>query len=236
MATDHYTSKKYLKIRDLAAEDRPREKLLLQGAHSLSNAELLAILIGSGTQHLTSVDLAKQLLHTQQNSLTTLAKRSTQELKTYRGIGPAKAAIIASAMELTKRIKKTRTPATPKITTSRSAYQLLRPKLADKLTEECWIILLTRNRNLIQLKQISKGGITRTTVDPKVIFKAALEYHAPALILAHNHPSGNPNPSSADIILTDNLTKAGQHLEITLLDHLILTENAYFSFLDKGLI
>jgi DNA repair protein RadC len=226
---------KYLKIHDLAVEDRPREKLISQGAATLSNAELLAILLGSGVQNMTSIDLAKHLLKAQDHRLSNLAKRSVQELIQYRGIGHAKAAIIASAMELSKRMEE-KHAVRPRIQDSRSAYELIKPHLVGKLTEECWIMLVNRQSKLIKNYQISKGGLAKTTIDPKVIFKIALEYYAHGIILAHNHPSGNPNPSSADIDLTTTILQGGKYLDIKVLDHLIVTDENYFSFCDNSLI
>lgn len=227
---------KYLKIRELAVEDRPREKLISQGAGMASNAELLAILIGSGTQNMTSIDLAKHLLKGEDGHLITLSKRSVQELTKYRGIGLAKAATIVSAMELGRRLQEGQKQDKPKIKDPLSAYKLIKPYLSGKLTEECWVMLLSRNSKLIKNYQISRGGLAKTVIDPKVVFKAALEYHAHAIILAHNHPSGNLNPSAADIELTQNLLKGGKYLDIKILDHLIVTEESYFSFSDNNLI
>lgn len=230
---NHY---KYLKIRELATQDRPREKLITQGAAYLSNAELLAILIGSGIQNMTSIDLAKHLLKTHNNSLIALSKRTIEELTKYKGIGKAKATIIISAIELSKRMEQTSPTLQPKIEDPLTAYQLIKPYLAHKLTEECWITLLNRNSKLIKNHQISIGGLTKTTIDPKIIFKVALEYQAHGIVLSHNHPSGNPNPSQADLELTQNLLKGAKYLGIKILDHLILTENSYFSFANHNLI
>lgn len=227
---------KYLKIHDLAQEDRPREKLILQGAHTLSNAELIAILLGSGMQNITSIDLAKHLLKAENHRLSNIAKRTIQELTQHRGIGPAKATTIVSAMELSKRLAKSKIEEKQKIKNARTAYEAIKPHLAHKLVEEAWIMLLNRHSKLIRNYQVSKGGLAKTTIDPKVIFKVALEYHAHALIIAHNHPSGNPEPSAADIDLTTYLLHGAKYLDIKIIDHLILTEDDFFSFADNGLL
>ena len=229
---DHY---KYLKIRDLAEGDRPREKLISKGPATLSDAELLAILLGSGIQNMTSIDLAKHVLKAQDDRLSNLGKRSVQELTQYRGIGHAKAAIIASAIELGRRMGQKKT-LKPPIQSARTAYELIKPHLEGKITEECWVMLLNRQRRLIKNYQVSKGGLAKTTIDPKVIFKVALEYHAHAMIIAHNHPSGNLNPSAADIDVTTALLEGGKYLDIRVLDHLIVTEEGYFSFCDHSLM
>lgn len=227
---------KYLKIRELAVEDRPREKLISQGPSMVTTAELLGILIGSGIQNMTSVDLARHLLKGQEGRLKTLAKCSVQELVKYRGIGLAKATIIVSAMELGRRLQEKKKECKPKISDPLSAYHLVRPCFSGKITEECWVMLIDRRSKLIKNHQVSKGGLAKTAIDPKVVFKAALEYHAHGIIMAHNHPSGNPNPSSSDLEITQNLLKAGKYLDIKILDHLILTDDSYFSFLDNHLL
>lgn len=226
----------YLKIRDLAFEDRPRERLIAQGSASLSNAELLAILLGSGTHRMTSIDLAKQLLKAQNHCLDTLAKQSVQELIRYRGIGYAKASTIVGAMALSRRIRSYKASVKPIIRDSRTAYDLLKVHLAHKRIEEAWMILLNRQNKLIRIEQISQGGLAKTTIDPKVVFKIALDYHAHAIILAHNHPSGGKQPSKTDIDLTTNLVRGSRYLHITLFDHLIITSEGYFSFKDDGII
>ncbi|MEM7361684.1 MAG: DNA repair protein RadC [Bacteroidota bacterium] len=229
-------SYKYLTINELAIEDRPREKLITQGAHALSNAELLAILLGSGLQNVTSIDLAKHLLKAEDHCLNNIAKRSIQELTRHRGIGPAKATTIASAMELGKRLAHAQPKRKPKIKSAKAAYEIIRPYLADKVIEEAWIMLLNRQSRLIKSHQVSKGGLAKTTIDPRVIFKTALEYHAHALIMVHNHPSGDLRPSGADIDMTTFLVKGAHYLDIKIIDHLILTTESYFSFAENGLL
>lgn len=225
----------YLKIQDWNKEDRPREKLITMGRHTLSNVELLAILIRSGTQHVSAVDLAQHILKAHDYNLNELAKRSVEELLKFKGIGQAKAVTIVSAMELATR-RSNKADTIKKINASKYAYTLMKPKLLGKLTEEFWIILLNRNNHVIKTCQISKGGLSKTIVDPKMVFKSALEHSASGIILVHNHPSGNPKPSQQDIGLTKNLENGSHILDIKILDHIIFTENSYFSFADEGIL
>jgi DNA repair protein RadC len=225
-----------LKIQDWAEEDRPREKLLKKGTASLTDAELLAILIGSGTRNMSVVVLAQLILKTNDNSLQELAKRSVQELKQFRGIGEAKAIAIVCAMELTRRRVHEGSHKREAINSSFKAYTSLQPDLTDKLTEEFWILLLNRAHYLIKKIKISSGGTSATVVDPKLIFKLVLEHQAVAVILAHNHPSGNHSPSPTDIQLTQRLSEAGKLLDITITDHIIFTDKSYFSFADEGML
>ena len=236
MDTAHNKSYKYLKIQDLAKEDRPREKLITKGASVLSNAELIAILLGSGTQNITSIDLAKQLLKSEDHCLGRLCKRSVQELTKYHGIGYAKAATIASAIELSKRIKEDITLSKPIMKSSEAAYHLVKSHFVNKVAEEAWVMLFNRRNQLIKNHQVSKGGLATTTMDPKVVFKAALDHHAHAIIITHNHPSGDLRPSELDMEVTTNLLHGAKYLGITLHDHLIITESAYFSFRDNALL
>ncbi|WP_432466559.1 RadC family protein [Candidatus Cardinium hertigii] len=225
-----------LKIRDWAPEDRPREKLLQKGAAALTDAELLAVLIGSGTRNTSVVVLAQHILKTNGNSLQELAKRSVQELQRFRGIGAAKAIAIVCAMELTRR--RTDEPFRKKelVNSSSKAYKLLQPNLTDKSIEEFWILLLNRANYLIKKIKVSSGGTSRTIVDAKFLFRLVLDHQAVSIILAHNHPSGNTAPSTADIALTNSLDKAGKLLDIAVLDHIIFTDRNYFSFSDEGLL
>ena len=223
-------------IKQWAEEDRPREKLLLKGKSVLSEAELIGILIGSGTRTLTAVDLAKQILHSVDNNLNLLAKLTVPDLKKFKGIGEAKAISIVSALELGRRRKDADQPKAIKITSSKSAYEIMRPHLQDLAHEEFWIILLNRANQLIKSVVISQGGVSGTVADPKIIFKQALESLASGIILVHNHPSGNTNPSQSDINLTKKLKEAGQVLEIPVLDHLIYADSDYLSMADEGLL
>ncbi|MBR08000.1 MAG: hypothetical protein CMP48_09965 [Rickettsiales bacterium] len=226
----------YLSITQWAEEDRPREKLLIKGKSSLSDAELIGILLGSGTKTLSAVDLAKQILNSVGNDLHTLAKMSVNDLCKFKGIGEAKAISIVSALELGRRRKDSEPVKQPRITCSDDAYQLLKPELSDLPHEEFWIILLKRNNQVIKKEQISLGGVSGTIVDPKLIFKKALDALASGIILVHNHPSGNLKPSQADIKLTHKLKTSGELLEIPIYDHIIFTDQSYYSFSDESMM
>ncbi|AWN81816.1 hypothetical protein DK880_00494 [Candidatus Cardinium hertigii] len=225
-----------LRVQDWAMADRPREKLLQKGIASLTDAELLAVLIGSGTRHMNVILLAQHILKANGNSLHELAKRSVQELQRFKGIGEAKAITIVCAMELTRRRIPTTNHKKSIVSNSLQAYTLLQPDLTDKLAEECWILLLNRANYLIKKIKISSGGMNATIVDPKLIFKLVLEHQAASLILAHNHPSGNPMPSITDIQLTQRLLEAGKLLDVDIIDHIIFTDNTYFSLADQGML
>ena len=224
-----------LDIKSWAEEDRPREKLLLKGKGALSNAELIAILIGSGTKALSAVDVSKQILNSVNNDLHKLAKLTKKDLTKIRGSGDAKAIAIISALELGRRRKDSEWAPKIKIQSSEDAYQAMKPNLLDLQQEEFWVILLDRSNSIMRKQAISQGGVSGTVADPKVIFKSALEHLASSIILVHNHPSGNKKPSQADISLTKKLKGAGVMLEIPVLDHIIFTDNGYFSFIDEGL-
>lgn len=226
----------FINIKSWSPEDRPREKLLLKGRASLSDAELIAILLGSGTNTLSAVDLAKKILASVDHSLHALARLSVKDLMKNKGIGEAKALSIVAALELGRRRKELDFDEKPKITSSRDAFEILRPHLMDIAHEEFWILILNRANQVIKKYQVSQGGISGTVADPKIIFKAALDELASAIILAHNHPSGNLTASKNDIDLTRKLKEAGRLLEIQVLDHLIITSSTYYSFADDGLI
>lgn len=226
----------HLNIKSWAEEDRPREKLLLKGKASLSDAELLGILIATGIQNMTAVDIAKVILQSVQNDLNQLARLSVKDLAKFKGIGEAKAITIVSALELGRRKKATESVEKPKIRSSNDAYEVLRPYLSDLSHEEFWIILLNRANEVIKCEKVSSGGVSGTVADPKIIFKYALENLASAIILSHNHPSGNLSPSQADKDLTKKLKAAGNNLDIPVLDHLIFTDKTYFSFADEGIL
>ena len=223
---------KRLSIKNWAEEDRPREKLLLKGSRHLTDAELLAILIRVGTSKNTAIDVAKQLLEKVGNDINKLGELSTTQIsKGVNGIGKVKAITIVAALELGRRRKENAiNKTTNKITTSKDAYDYIYPYLADQQQELFYILLLNRANVIVSNYKISEGGMTGTVVDPKIIFKKVLEEGAVSLILAHNHPSGNHKPSQADIDLTNKLQKASKLLDISLLDHLIFTNNTYFSF------
>ncbi|MGY6520406.1 MAG: RadC family protein [Mongoliitalea sp.] len=226
-----------IKIALLAEDDRPREKLLLRGKAHLSDAELLAILIGSGTKSLSAVDLAKYILKHCNYDLSELAKKSITDLKKFKGIGEAKAISIVSALELGRRRKLiTEQSKRFKISSSSDVWQLMKPDLLDEPIEHFYALYLNRNNYVIKKQLISSGGTTGTVADPKIIFKYALECTANGMILVHNHPSGNVKPSEQDRRLTQKLVDVGKNLEVSVLDHLIFTDVAYFSFADEGLL
>lgn len=229
-------SSKHLSILSWAEEDRPREKLLLKGKAALSDAELIAILIGSGTRSISAVGVAKNILSAAGNDLNKLAKFSVKDLRKIKGIGEAKAITIVSALELGRRRKESEFSEKVKITCSNDIYQLIKPDLMDLPLEQFWIILLNRANQLIKKEQISSGGVSGTVADPKIIFKAALDQYASSIILVHNHPSGNLKPSRADIDLTNKMKSAGKLLEIPVLDHIIFGDEGYLSFADEGIL
>ena len=225
-----------IKIYELAEEDRPREKLLLKGKSTLSDAELIAILIGTGTAACSAVDLSRMLLASVGNNLATVARMSVSDLCKFKGIGEAKAISIISALELGRRRKEQEPPKLLKITSSRQVYELMRPDLYDESVEQVYLLLLNRSNGLIKKERVSQGGTTASVVDPKVVFRFALEQGAHSLILIHNHPSGNLQPSDTDKRLTQRLQKIGKELELPLIDHLIYTDRGYFSFADEGIM
>ncbi len=227
---------KSLSIKSWAEEDRPREKLALKGKSALSEAELIAILIGSGTASMSAVDVAKGILNSSENDLNRLAKLTVKDLTKFKGIGEAKAISIVAALELGRRRKETETIKKPKIRSSKDAYDLMKPDLLDLSHEEFWCLLLNRSNIVIKKQLISSGGVSGTVADPIIIYKAALEELASGIILIHNHPSGNIKPSQADINLTKKMKTAAKALDISLYDHLIFTEQGFFSFADENLL
>ena len=227
---------KPLTIKGWSPEDRPREKLALKGTAALSDAELIAILIGSGTSKLSALDVSKKVLHAAGNNLHTLARLSIKDLRKVNGIGEAKAVAIMAAMELGRRRKEIDPVDRPKISSSHEAYVQLSGDLMDLPHEEFWVLLLNRAHHVVRKKRISEGGVSGTVADPKVIYKMALEELASGIIVAHNHPSGNMTASQSDIDLTRKLKEAGRFLEIQLLDHLIICGPKYLSFADEGML
>lgn len=225
-----------LNIKNWALNDRPREKLLQKGKLSLSDAELIAILISSGSRNESAVELSKRILSSTRNNLSMLGKLSVQQLMDFKGIGEAKAISIIAAMELGRRRRTEEALEQVKITSSNSVYELLQPLIGELFHEEFWILYMNNANKIIEQFQISKGGITGTLVDIRIILRKALELGATSLILAHNHPSGNLNPSEADKQLTKKLKTASESLDIKILDHLIVTEKSYFSFADEGIL
>jgi DNA repair protein RadC len=225
-----------LKIKSWSPEDRPREKLLLKGTSALSHAELIAILIGSGTTTLSAVEVAKKILQAVENNLHELAKLSVNDLMKVKGIGEAKAVTIVAALELGRRRKDIDSQEKPRVTGSKDAFELLKGDLMDLPHEEFWVILLNRANRMMKKKKVSEGGVSGTVADPKIIFKFALEELASGVIVVHNHPSGNLAASQSDIDLTKKLKEAGKFLEVQLLDHLIIAGQKYYSFADEGII
>lgn len=225
-----------MNIKSWSPEDRPREKLLLKGTSALSDAELIAILLGSGTAKLSAVDVAKKVLAHVGNSLDNLAKVSVKELMKAKGIGEAKAVTIVASMELGRRRREQSPEDKPKLESSLSAFNMIKSDLQDLPHEEFWVLLLSRSSRMIKKKRVSEGGVSGTVADPKIIFKFALDELASGVILAHNHPSKNLKPSDSDIALTKKLKEAGKLLEIAVLDHIIVAGQEYFSFADEGLI
>lgn len=231
--TDHNKRKS---IKDWAEDDQPREKLVNKGRETLSDAELLAILISTGTKEMSAVELGRNLLQKVNNNLADLSKLTIKEMMKNKGIGLAKAVSIVAALELGMRRRAAEVPVKQQVNSSRDAFEMMYPSLADLIYEEFWVLMLNHAHKKISLHQISEGGQAGTVVDPKKIFKLALEQNASKIILCHNHPSGNLRPSDADIKLTEKIKNAGIMLEIPVLDHLIIGDDNYYSFADNGLL
>lgn len=225
-----------LTIKTWALDDRPREKLLLKGKSALSDAELIAILIGSGNREESAVDLSKRILQSVEGNINKLAKLSVESLMKFKGIGEAKAIAIITALELGKRRQLEAVLEKPKISSSKDVYNIMQPILGDLPHEEFWVIYVNNSNKVLAKTQISKGGLTATLVDVRLLYKQALELAAVGILVCHNHPSGKLVPSTADKQLTSKIKQAGLTLDIKLLDHLIITEKAYFSFADEGIL
>ncbi|GAC1304610.1 MAG: DNA repair protein RadC [Mucilaginibacter sp.] len=232
-AVENYETK--IGIKSWAEEDRPREKLSAQGRRALTDAELIAILIGSGSRNETAVELSKRILHHYDNDLNKLGKASINELSNFKGIGEAKAISIIAALEIGRRRNDFETKAPDVIGSSKDAYNIMRRHLVDLNHEEFWIILVGRSQKVLAKELVSKGGLSATVVDPKIIFSIALQHQSTGIIMIHNHPSGNLKPSHNDIHLTKKLAEAGTMLEIKILDHLIISDSGFYSFADEGL-
>lgn len=217
-----------------AEDDRPREKLISKGNTVLSDAELIAILIGTGNQRESAVDLSKKILASVSGNLISLSKLSISDLMKFKGIGEAKAVTIAAALELGKRRRSAEASLQQKITSSKQAHDILQKYLADVNYEQFCILLLNRANHHIRTITVSEGGVSGTVADPKKIFKLALDNNASSIILGHNHPSGQVNPSEADIALTRKLCQGGVLLDMPVLDHIIVGEESYYSFRDEG--
>lgn len=225
-----------LKITDWAVEDRPREKMIRKGISTLSDAELLAILISSGTRKKSAVDLGRELLSSVSNNLNSLGKLSISDLLKFRGIGPARAVTISAALELGRRRNIAELPDAGQIRCSKDAADIFQPLLSDLHHEEFWILFLNRSNRVIDRMKLSQGGISGTVTDVRIIMKKAVEFLASAIIVCHNHPSGNLNPSDADSMITGKIKEAGSIMDIQLLDHIIISGKDYYSFADNGLI
>jgi len=225
-----------LSIKNWSDDDKPREKLVQKGKSVLSSAELIAILIGSGSRNESAVELSKRILASVNNNLNDLGKLSVKQLTQFKGIGEAKAITIIAALEIGRRRRGEDVEEVNVITSSESAFEVLLPNLGELQHEEFWIVYLNNSNKILHKAQLSKGGITGTLVDVRLAMKQALEYGAVGLILAHNHPSGTLKPSAADKEITQKLKTAAQILDIKVLDHLIITQKDYFSFADKGIL
>ncbi len=223
-------------IKNWSEDDRPREKLLQKGKNILSNAELIAILIGSGSRDESAVALSKRILNSVKDNLNELGKLTVSDLIKFKGIGEAKAVSIVAALELGRRRRGEEALERKKITSSSSVFEIMQPIIGELPHEEFWIIYLNNSNKIIQKSQLSKGGITGTMVDIRLVLKTALQLGAVSLILTHNHPSGTLKPSQADKNITQKLKVASESLDIKVLDHLIITEKAYFSFADENLL
>jgi len=223
-----------LTIKSWALDDRPREKLLGKGKTTLSDAELIAILIGSGNREETAVALSKRILKSVEGNINNLAKLSVKKLSSFKGIGEAKAIAIITALELGKRRQLEIALKKPKITSSKAVFNIMQPLIGDLEQEEFWVLFLNNSNKVLAKSQMSKGGLTATVVDVRLLLKQALEMASVAIIICHNHPSGKITPSNADKELTKKIKIAGLTLDIRLLDHLIITEKCYFSFADEN--
>lgn len=219
-----------------AVQERPREKVMANGVQYLSDAELLAILIGSGTRQMTAVELARQILKEAGNSLQDLGRLGIGELVRIKGVGPAKATSILAALELGRRRTGMQTSGKTAVKSSQTVFKFFYPLMGDLEHEEFWLLMLNRANRVIGKYKVSQGGLSGTVIDTRIILKKALDNLASSIIVCHNHPSGNKQPSDADIKITEKLKKAAEMLEIKLLDHVIIADKSYFSFADEGLI
>lgn len=226
----------FFPIRSWSEDDKPREKLLSKGKAALSDAELIAILIGSGSRNESAVTLSQRILASVGHNLNALGKLSITQLVTFKGIGDAKAVTIQAAMELGRRRRAEAAIDFQKVTSSQSIFEIMQPIIGELSHEEFWIIYLNNANKIISRSQLSKGGITGTVVDVRLVFKTAIEIGAVAIILTHNHPSGTLQPSEADRQITRKLKSGGEQLDIKILDHVIITETQYFSFADSGIL
>lgn len=223
-------------IKYWAEDDKPREKLMLKGKSALSDAELIAILIGSGSRNESAVELSKRILFNVNNNLNALGKVSLKQLTAFKGIGEAKAIAIIAALELGRRRRAEDALELQKVTSSKTVFEIMQPLIGELPHEEFWVLYLNNSNKVIYKSQISKGGITGTVVDTRIIYKTALEHNATSVVLTHNHPSGVLQASDADKQITRKLKEAGKCLDVLVLDHVIITEKSYFSFADEGIL
>jgi DNA repair protein RadC len=230
------SNQKYIPIADWPDDDRPREKFIGKGRSALSNAELIALLLGNGTRNVSAVDLGKSLLQMADNDLVALGKLKLTDLTKVKGIGMAKAVTVAAALELGRRRKAEESKLKKRLGSAREIFDFFNPEFENLSHEEFWIILLNRNLNFIRKECISKGGLTSTIVDVQQIMKQVIEYEASNVVLAHNHPSGNLKPSAQDIELTKKIKEACRLFNVTVADHLIVTDGGFYSFADEGML
>ncbi|WP_281322707.1 RadC family protein [Flavobacterium aestivum] len=230
-----FIEQEVLPITDWSEDDKPRAKLMLKGRSVLSDAELIAILIGSGSRNESAVDLSKRILASVDHNLNALGKLSIAQLMNFKGIGEAKAISIVAAMELGRRRRSEDVIELTKITSSKAVFEVMQPIIGELSHEEFWVLFLNNSNKILFKTQLSKGGMTGTVVDVRIVFKIAFEQNAAAIILAHNHPSGKLQASDADIQITKKIKTAGQQLDIPVLDHVIITEKGYYSFVDEGI-
>lgn len=223
-------------LKFLAEDDRPREKFLQKGKNSLSDSELLAIIMGSGNKEDSVIELARKILASVNNNWHQLSLLSVKDLMKFKGIGEAKAISIITALEIGRRRAGQEIPEKSTIGNSHDAYAILKNQLSDLRTEEFWAIFLNNSNKVIHISQLTQGGISQSIVDVRVLFKAALEHFSTGIIIAHNHPSGSLKPSKEDINITQKIKEAGKVMSIQLLDHIIVTQDSYFSFSDAGLL
>ncbi|MGZ5209586.1 MAG: RadC family protein [Kaistella sp.] len=225
-----------MSIKFLAEDDRPREKFLLKGKNSLSDAELLAIIMGSGNREDSAVELGRKILNSVENNWHNLSLLQISDLMKFKGVGEAKAISIATALEIGRRRAAQEVPDKIQISESKDIYKVLQPYLSDLRTEEFWAVFLNQNNRILGKSKLSSGGINQSVVDVRILFKTALEHFATGIAIAHNHPSGNLKPSHDDLKITKQIAEAGKILSIQLLDHLIISQNSYFSFADENLL
>jgi DNA repair protein RadC len=223
-------------IKQWAEDDKPREKLMQKGKQALSDSELVAILIGSGSRNESAVALSKRILASVNHNLNALGKLSLKQLMNFKGIGEAKAITIAAAMELGRRRRDEETTVLQTVTSSKAVFQIMQPIIGELAHEEFWVLYLNNGGKVVYKTQLSKGGITSTVVDIRLLFKIAFEHNATSIILVHNHPSGKLEVSKADEEITQKIKSAAQHLDIQLFDHVIVTENSYLSFKDSEIL